>query len=252
MKPLLSVCITTYNHEKYISQALNSVLMQKTNFPIEIILGEDDSTDKTREICKKYAKKYSNKIRLFLRDRKNVIYINGRPTGRYNFIENLKSAKGEYIALLDGDDYWIDPNKLQKQVDFLEKNPEYSFYHHNCNILTKSKNTTAHKRLKNRIKFKEDNSELIRGNFIHILSVVFRRNNLTIPTWLFKTPIGDWPLLLLLSKKGKIKYSRRIMGTYRHGVGIWSTLDKKTIQENDKLNYKIIMKHFKTDSSPNH
>ena len=123
MKPKISVCITTYNHEKFISQALDSVLMQKTDFDFEVLVGEDDSPDNTRDIVKKYARRYPDKLRLFLNDRKNVIYINGRPTGRWNFINNIRHAKGEYIALLDGDDCWTDPNKLQVQVDFLENNP---------------------------------------------------------------------------------------------------------------------------------
>ena len=84
-----SVLITTYNHEKYIRQALDSVLMQKTDFDFEILIGEDDSKDLTREICKEYAEKYASKVRLFLNDRANVIYLNGKPTGRWNFINLL-------------------------------------------------------------------------------------------------------------------------------------------------------------------
>ena len=128
--PLVSIVVTTYNHEDYIKKCLDSILEQQTNFPIEIILGEDESSDGTRKICQDYANRFPDIIKLFLRSRKDVIYINGRPTGRYNFIESLKSAKGKYIALCEGDDYWIDPNKLQKQVDFLEANPNLSACHH--------------------------------------------------------------------------------------------------------------------------
>src|SRR5690606_24113344 len=120
----LSVCIQTYNHAPYIAQALDSVLMQETDFDFEILLGEDESTDGTREICQEYARQHPDKIRLFLNSRENVIYINGRPTGRWNFMNNLRHVRGEYVALLDGDDYWTDPRKLQKQVDVLDASPE--------------------------------------------------------------------------------------------------------------------------------
>ena len=122
--PLVSVIILAYQHANYIKECLDSILMQKTNFDFEIIVGEDESTDGTRQICIDYANKYPDKIELHLRSRKNVIYINGSPTGRYNFIESLKAAKGKYIAISDGDDYWIDENKLQKQVDVFQKYPD--------------------------------------------------------------------------------------------------------------------------------
>ena len=129
-KPLVSVCIQTYQHAGFIAECLDSVLMQHTNFSFEIILGEDESKDDTRKICKEYAEKYPSKIKLFLRSRKDVIYINGKPSGRFNLIENLKSCQGKYIALCEGDDYWVEPLKLQKQVDLLEKNPQLIACHH--------------------------------------------------------------------------------------------------------------------------
>ena len=137
IKPLVSVCCITYQHVHYIKGALDGFLMQKTDFPFEICLGEDESDDGTREICQEYAKKYPDKIRLFLRRREDVIYINGCATGRYNIIETLKECKGKYIAHCDGDDYWTDPYKLQKQVDFMEKNNDFSLVFHRFDILEK-------------------------------------------------------------------------------------------------------------------
>src|SRR5690606_9059601 len=107
----------------------------QTTFPFEIILGEDESSDGTREICIQYAAKHPDKIKLFLRSRKDVIYINGNPTGRFNFIENLKACSGKYIALCEGDDYWTDPLKLQKQVDFLEAYVDHTICWTNYQIL---------------------------------------------------------------------------------------------------------------------
>ncbi|MDF1549683.1 MAG: glycosyltransferase, partial [Bacteroidales bacterium] len=124
----LSVCMITYNHEKYIGQAIEGVLMQKTNFDIELLIGEDFSNDNTRNICMGYKNKYPDKIKLLLRE-KNIGMMR-------NFIQTLNTCKGKYIALCDGDDYWTDPLKLQKQVDFLEANPEYALCYHRVNILT--------------------------------------------------------------------------------------------------------------------
>ncbi len=118
-EPVLSVLFITYNHEKYIRQALDSVLAQKTAFSIEIVIGEDFSTDNTREILKEYKTKFPDKIRLLFRS-KNF----GRPT--LNVYETAMCCRGRYIATLEGDDYWTDDHKLQKAVDFLEKHPEYS------------------------------------------------------------------------------------------------------------------------------
>lgn len=121
--PLVSVCIPTFQHASSIATCLDSVLSQHTTFPIEIILGEDDSTDGTREICQSYAADYPDLIRLFLRKNEDKIHILGRKSGRANYLENFKAARGKYIAMLDGDDSWLTPDKLQKQVELLEKYP---------------------------------------------------------------------------------------------------------------------------------
>ncbi|OYW17265.1 MAG: hypothetical protein B7Z54_08515, partial [Sphingobacteriales bacterium 12-47-4] len=123
---LLSVCLQTFQQAAFIRQAIDSVLAQETDFPFEILIGEDDSTDGTREICREYVQRFPDRIRLFLRHESEKIYINGVKTGRFNFLSNLQAARGKYIALLDGDDYWPDTRKLQKQVEALEKNPSLS------------------------------------------------------------------------------------------------------------------------------
>ena len=118
-EPVLSVLFITYNHEKYIREALDSVLRQKTDFEYEIVVGEDCSTDGTRQILDEYKKKYPDRIRLLYR---TANY--GRPT--LNVYETAVSCKGRYIATLEGDDFWTDENKLRKAVDFLESHKEYS------------------------------------------------------------------------------------------------------------------------------
>jgi glycosyltransferase involved in cell wall biosynthesis len=122
---LVSICVQTYQQVNFIRECLDSILMQQTNFAFEILLGEDNSTDGTREICIEYAKKHQDKIRLFLHSRENNIKINSKPTGRFNFLNNLSEARGKFIAFCEGDDFWIDKLKLQKQVDFLCNDNDY-------------------------------------------------------------------------------------------------------------------------------
>jgi len=128
IEPLVSVVTTTYQHAPYIRQCLDSILMQETDFPFELIIGEDGSTDGTREICIEYADRYPDKIRLFLRDRNLTQYYtsDGRVI-RFNGHFARAAARGKYIALCEGDDYWIDKTKLQKQVEFLVQNILYLF-----------------------------------------------------------------------------------------------------------------------------
>jgi len=124
MEPLLSVVTITYNHEPYVAKTIEGVLMQKVDFPIEYIIAEDHSTDGTLAICKRYAEKYPDLIKLIYSDSNVGAIANERRA--------MKAARGKYIAFCEGDDYWTDSLKLQKQVDFMEANPEYSVCFHRC------------------------------------------------------------------------------------------------------------------------
>lgn len=124
MEPLLSIVTITYNHELYIRKCIEGVLMQQVNFPIEFIIAEDCSTDGTLAVCKGYAEKYPDLIKLITSENNVGAIVNERRA--------MKAAKGKYIAFCEGDDYWTDPLKLQKQVDFLEENLEYSVTFHRC------------------------------------------------------------------------------------------------------------------------
>ena len=126
----LSVLFITYNHEDYIRQALDSVLMQKCNFDFEIVVGEDCSTDSTRDILREYDAKYPGRFKLLFRE-KNF----GRPT--MNVYDTGMHCTGDYIAFLEGDDYWTDENKLQKQVDYLDQHPDYMGCTHTCMVVGK-------------------------------------------------------------------------------------------------------------------
>lgn len=120
IRPLVSVIVTTYQHAPFIEQCLQGILTQQITFPVEVLVGEDESTDGTRAICERIAREHPERIRLFLQRRKDVIYINGKPSGRANLLHVLSEAKGKYIARCEGDDHWTDPLKLQRQVEALE------------------------------------------------------------------------------------------------------------------------------------
>ena len=132
-KPLVSICCITYNHEHYIRDALDGFIMQKTNFPVEIVISDDCSKDNTREIIAEYKDKYSNLIR----DVSPTENIGAIP----NFNHVIAEANSKYVAICEGDDYWTDPYKLQKQVDFLEAHPDYSMCCHGADV----KNETPQK-----------------------------------------------------------------------------------------------------------
>lgn len=124
--PLVSVKVLAYNHAPFIRRCLEGILAQKTEFSYEIVIGEDESTDGTREICMEYAKRFPKKIRLFLGHRENNIKFYGRATGMFNSYYINFSTHGKYIAACEGDDEWTDPLKLQKQISFLEEHPKCS------------------------------------------------------------------------------------------------------------------------------
>lgn len=119
---MVSVYMITYNHEAFIGMAIESVMMQKTNFPFELVIGEDNSTDNTRAICNYYLKKYPDKIKLITSEN-NV-------GAQANFLRTMRACSHKYIAMCEGDDYWVDVNKLQKQVEFLETNSDYTMVCH--------------------------------------------------------------------------------------------------------------------------
>lgn len=206
---MISVCMLTYNQEKYISQAINSILKQKTDFDFEIVIGDDFSTDRTREILTQYQKKNPEKIKLHLRKKNLGI--------SQNFIKTLQACKGKYIALLEGDDYWISENKLQQQVKFLENNADFVMSCHRVRIISANsqKNGKPSRKLNKEI---FSANELARDNFIYTGSCVFRNHLINYyPEWLL-----DWPLFLLVSQYGKIKYFPNIYGAYRQSSdGVW-------------------------------
>ena len=219
IQPKVSVSLLAYNHGPFIEQALDSILSQQVDFDYEIVIGEDCSQDNTREIVLSYQKNNPDKIRIFLSKKP----LNDRKSGRLNFVRNLKTCRGEYIALLDGDDFWTSPFKLQKQVHFLDNHPECSICFHPVvklfEIEDKKKQVIYPPKRKN-IYTIED---LLESNFIATCSAMFHNGLLgEFPDWYFRIPMGDWPLHILNSQHGTIGYLDEVMGVYRiHRGGMW-------------------------------
>jgi glycosyltransferase involved in cell wall biosynthesis len=211
------VWVCTYNHAHFIKKCLDSILSQETEYTFEICLGEDSSTDGTRDICIQYADKFPNTIRLFLRDRNDPKRAGCAGNWQFNFIETFKACRGKYIAMCDGDDYWSDPLKLQKQVDFLEINPECSGCYHKIGIVDEDDNIVLHDtgyppRKQNYYSL----DYLLRYSiFSPMLSVVFRNRAEVAPSWIKTAPFGDLIIHAGNLRMGDYGFIDEVMGYYR-------------------------------------
>ncbi|GAB4374198.1 MAG: glycosyltransferase [Elainellaceae cyanobacterium] len=231
----VSVLVMTYNHINFIAQALDSVLMQQVDFDYEILISEDCSTDGTRAVVTDYQRRFPEKIRLLLSEqniRSNQVVVRG-----------IRAAKGDYIALLDGDDYWISPEKLQKQVEYLERHPECSMCFHNAKVVYEDASrdswnwTPAHQKEISTL------DDLWMGNFIATCSTMLRREPLEdIPDWYDAFfPITDWPLYILSAEHGKIGYINEVMGVYKyHSGGLYSPFSEAQKLEQTLAFYQTI------------
>lgn len=242
----VSVLMITYNHKKFIAQAIDSVLMQEVDFEYEIVIGEDCSTDNTRNIVIDFQKKYPQKIRLLLPE-KNLGMHN-------NLITTLKACKGKYVAVLEGDDYWSSPHKLQKQADFLDKYPECSICFHNATELYEDKSQKIHSFTSDYPQQILDIEDLLAQNFAYTCTAMFRRILFThykFPDWYSQglVPVGDYPLWIFNAEHGKIGYLFDVMGVYRiQNEGIWSSKNKvKQLQDeiivNEYINKYLNLKY---------
>jgi glycosyltransferase involved in cell wall biosynthesis len=245
MGPLVSICCLTYNHEPYIKQCLDGFLMQKTNFPFEILIHDDASVDNTQNIIKNYELKHSDIIKPIYQ--KENQYSKGIGVSR---VYQFPRAKGKYIAMCEGDDYWIDPYKLQKQVDFLETHPEYVFSFHDSIILNQR---TGEKRMRigdRQIENTVDLKSLIIQNNIPTASIVFRNflDYAQLPDWIGKISKGDYGLCVLLAEEGPGKYLPEAMSVYRiHEGGVWSSKGFEFTHSANIIFYKYLLDYF-TDS----
>ncbi len=211
-KPTVSIFVMVYNHAPFLKECIDGLLMQKCNFNFEIVVGEDASPDNSRDILLEYQNRFPGKFKLLLNN-KNIGAVNNQDA-------ILRACNGKYIAICEGDDYWTDPLKLQKQVDFLEVNNDFAI----CGSL-------ATRTYDDVITLTDiegeagvfEQRDLAERNFIPTASVLFKKEYiLNYPDWALQSPVGDWPLFLICSGYGKIKILNEQMVVRRvHAGGVW-------------------------------
>lgn len=220
---MVSVCCITYNHEKYLRDCIEGFLAQRTGFPVEILIHDDASTDGTPRIIREYAERHPGRIRPIFQAE------NQYSKGRKPFLNlTLPHARGRYVAPCEGDDYWTDPEKLQKQVDFLEANPEYVACYHNAKIVDSEGRVVKESKLSDDLKRDFSEDELIRGLPILTLTICFRNVLRDVPQELNNVLNGDTFMTSLLGCLGRGKYMPGIAdAVYRkHASSIWSSLGR--------------------------
>lgn len=235
-EPFVSICCLTYNHESYIEAALEGFLKQKVSFSYEILIHDDASTDSTARIIRRYAEKYPDIIKPVLQ-RENQ-YSKGitNPSGAFNF----PRARGKYIAMCEGDDYWTDERKLQTQIDYLESHPDCSLCIHSARIITMD-GSKSDKRMrpykKNRVIFPEEMID--KGCGYPTASMVFRSSLVKeLPSYYTECPVGDTPLQLMAASKGYGYYIDQDMSIYRlGGASSWTIQGKQGDYEAKQKKY---------------
>lgn len=216
--PIVSVLMITYNHGKYISEAIESVLTQKTDFPFELVIAEDCSSDNTRNIAFDYVARHPSKIR--------VLYSSKNVGVNKNYARAFTACRGEYIALCEGDDYWQDPLKLQKQVDFLSKNKSYIAAYHDS-VVVSHDNQVVSNSLLGEWKADYSQAELILIQTMPTQTLMFRKVFDQFPDEFFKVTNADSFQISILGNYGRGKFLSGVGNSaYRlHDGGIWSGLD---------------------------
>lgn len=228
--PLVSVSVTAFQHAAFLEQCLDSILGQQCDFPYEILLGEDGSSDGTVGIAQRYAAAHPEKIRLFLRDRSQVVMIDGRPTGRGNFLNNYAEARGRYLCHLDGDDFWTDPHRLAIMVERMERERDLAFCFHNAYNQYADGKRVDYLRLwagPGPLRDRYGLDDLATENFIPTCGVLWRIDpKPPVPDVWRTATVGDWVFNVTFAQLGSIGCVDRIMGVRRvHGGGMIGGMD---------------------------
>ncbi|WP_128548581.1 glycosyltransferase [Larkinella soli] len=217
----VSVCVPTFNHERYIAQTLDGALSQQTTFPFEIVIGDDGSTDGAPALIRRYADRHPDRIRAFLHPHNLGPQEPREFAGRHNVLKLLKDCRGEYVALCEGDDYWTDPLKLQKQVDFMDSHPDYSICHHNLRVIYED-GSPEHSFNPPDQKADSTIEDVLADRwFIGTASTLYRNmfREQDFADWHHRAAAGDWAMVIQLAAQGKIHYIDEIMGVYRKHRG---------------------------------
>ena len=225
----LTVLVLTYNHERFIAQALESILAQRVNFDYEILVAEDNSTDGTRDIVLDFHRRYPGRIVPLLRDR-NLGAIR-------NLREALPICRGKYLALLEGDDYWTHEDKLQAQINFLDEHSDHAICCHRVQFVDEGGGGQS--RIFPTLPAGTYTiADLFDENWVVTCSVMYRWGSVgSLPDWFLALQMADWPLHILVGRAGKIHLMDDVMSAYRiHQGGIWSSLARQ-----DQLRATIAM-----------
>ncbi len=250
--PLLSIIILTYQHAGFIENCLGAILNQRTNYDYEIILGEDASTDGTREIALQYAENFPDKIRLFLHNPINKIKINNEITGNFNAAYSFFKSRGKYIAFCEGDDIWKDSLKIQKQLSFLESHPNISFVYQAFKTINEEGVKIESPEEINQPKWDISREDLLEGKYHPLLLTICFNNVFSgIPREMVEVLNIDTFLLSYLGNYGEAKFQGEIEPSYyrKHSGGIWSQriIEKKFLS---KINtFRNLSNYYKKEKN---
>jgi glycosyltransferase involved in cell wall biosynthesis len=236
----VSVLMISYNQDQFVGQAIDSVLSQRVDFEYELVIGEDCSTDRTREIVASFGAKFPDRIRLLL-PKSNLGM-------QENFKATLAACSGQYVAVLEGDDYWTSPLKLKRQVEFLDAHSDCAICFHS--VVRSSPTGGQPESILPDSRYKQDRyttRDLLVENFIPTCSVMFRRGLFgELPDWMGTLGFSDWPIHILNSECGSIGYIKQTMGVYRvHSEGAWSGRISGQRRSDMVRFYEVIDAHLK-------
>lgn len=211
----VSVIMITYGHEKFIQEAIEGVLIQKCNFPVELIIANDNSPDETDRLVNQYLENKTIPPNIVV----NYVKHDLNKGMNHNFLWALGKSKGQYIALCEGDDFWTDPAKLQSQVNFMDNNLDFSMCFHDVDVLVTDKGSSyVYDKPQKDILLLQD---IVKKHYMATCTVLFRNGYFKdgLPEWYPRCISGDLPLEILLASKGKTKYLDFKMACYRRHPG---------------------------------
>lgn len=233
----VSVMMRAYNQERFIAQAIESVLAQRVDFDYEIVIGDDCSTDGTPAVIMEFQRRYPGRIVPLLREQNIGAARNNEAT--------LLACRGQYLAQLDADDYWTSPDKLQRQVNFLDTHPDFSMCCHRVQFLDETGLAATHV-FPSLPAGPYTIEDLLKGNFVTTCSAVLRRDLVpALPPWHQNMKLDDWPIFALAARHGTIELMDEVMAIYRlHAQSCWASLPATTRLREGSRMLEALDKHF--------
>lgn len=250
-QPLVSVALITYQHRPFVGQAIDSVLSQVTDFPIEIVIGEDGSTDGTLDVCLDAERRHPDRVRVLRHGHLEKIRVRGKVTGRRNWLRTVGATRGRYVAILDGDDHWIRPDKLQRQVDFLEAHPDHAFCFTDTERVAPDGTRLAPGPQTSRRRF--TTRTLLPRHVVPTATSLYRREMLPdpFPDWfVHESPVADYPLAALASLRGPGRRLPGRMSLYRVGGGLWSSRGEIDVWRDTLVARRLLLQHLPPEHAP--